>query len=439
MKLRQNNSQSVKGKLSSTLRSWLPILQADIESLKETLDEATRENPFVEIKSGNEVSEAKSNKLTIDRTKEENSHRIKDINDINVSNSSTDTIEAMELSKTSLYDKLSEQIENNSYFPTQKSKDIAYVIIDNLNDDGYFDVDIQKLSKDIGVDVGMIERIRSRFQYLEPYGVGAVDLWESFLFQLNNYDLDDDKLYECCHKVIKDFENLELYQKDPYFLEALKIIKKFQNPPAIAYKSEQVQIIPDIFIYSHEGSIKVDLNDSYYPEIDIDLGGIENKFDFVKEKVKEVKLLIDALDLRKATLKKMAVMILEHQYDFFEGGDIKPMKLDDLAEDLGRHHSTISRAIQNKYISCDRGVFPIKSFFATAMGEDGEISNSAIKSFIVETIEAEDRVKPLSDTKILTLVEKKFNMKIGRRTVTKYRLQAGISSSSDRKKLYKFA
>lgn len=435
MKLRQ--STNVKGKLSNTLRSWLPILQADIESLKETLDEVTRENPFVEIKSGNEISQFNGEKLTKQKIKDQNRHSIKDINDTNVSNSSTDVIEAMEFSKTSLYDKLSQQIDA-PLFLSQKSKDIAYLIIDNINDDGYFDTDIDELAKSSGHDAGSIERVRLRFQYLEPIGVGATDLLESFLFQLDNYDLED-YLYKSCQVMIKDIENLGDYEKDPYFVEALRVIKKFQNPPAIAYKMEQVQIIPDIYILGSGDKIEVLLNDSYYPDIVIELGGIDDKFNFVKEKVKEARSLIDALDLRKSTLKKMAFMILEYQYDFFNGGAIKPMKQDDLAEELDRHHSTISRAISNKYISCDRGVFPIKSFFATAMGKDGEVSNSEIKAFIVELIELENRDKPLSDNKILTHVEQKFNIKIGRRTVTKYRTMAGISSSSDRKKLYKFA
>ncbi len=182
----------------------------------------------------------------------------------------------------------------------------------------------------------------------------------------------------------------------------------------------------------------MNLNISYYPDIVIDLGGIDKKFDFVKEKIKEATSLVDALELRKSTLMKIGLMIVEYQYEFFQGGAIKPMKLDDLAGDLDRHHSTISRAVSNKFISCDRGVFPIKSFFAVALGEDGEVSNSEIKSYIQDIIKAENHAKPLSDNKILAEVEKKFNIKIGRRTVTKYRMQAGIASSSDRKKLYTF-
>lgn len=423
MKLRQG--VSTKHKLSGTLRGWLPILQADIESLKETLDQAAKENPFVEIKSGNEVREQGS------KTKSSS------YNQESAKNSVSSEIEALTVSQSSLYDKLSEQIVA-PLFPTEKSKNIARIIIDNINDNGYFDAEIENIAKQIGEDIGTIERIRQRFQYLEPSGVGATDLLESFLFQLNDFDLEDG-VYKCSIRMIEDFENLEKYQNEPHFTDALRIIKKFKNPPALDYQKEQVQIIPDIFINGSGGKIEVKLNETYYPDIVLDLGGIDEKFDFVKAKIKDATSLIDALDMRKATLTKIALMLVEYQYDFFNGGSIKPMKLDDLAGELDRHHSTISRAISNKYLSCDRGVFPIKSFFAVALGEDGEVSNSEIKSYIQTLIKEENRTKPLSDNKILDHVEQKFNIKIGRRTVTKYRMQAGIASSSERKKLYTFA
>ena len=419
MSLRIKQSQKVtqKGKLSQTMRSWLPILQADIESLKEELDKFAKANPFVEIKAGQEVS-SQSRKSNYKYQK----------------NAISNEIEAMGVGVKSLYDVLYEQIVP-PLFPTQKSKDIAFKIIENINDDGYFDEDSTKLSKDIGVDVATFERVRARFAYLEPSGVGAVDLLESFLFQLNDFDLSDE-VYKCCVMLIEDFENLQNYQKSPYFNEALRVIKKMKNPPALHYKKEQYQIIPDIIITSVDGEIKVSLNESYYPDIVIEKGGIDDKFDFVKQKIKEANSLIDALELRKATLMKIALMIVEYQYEFFQGGAIKPMKLDDLAGELDRHHSTISRAIANKYISCDRGIFPIKSFFALAVNEDNDTSNREIKEFIKEIIKNEDRKKPLSDNKILAIVEEKFNIKLGRRTITKYRISQNIASSSDRKKHY---
>jgi RNA polymerase sigma-54 factor len=414
--IKLNSTITQKGKLSQTMRSWLPILQADIESLKEELDKFAKENPFVEVKAGHEVSSRSKKMLP------------------SMKNAISNEIEAMSMSVKSLYERLHEQIVA-PLFPTTKSKEIAYKIIENINDDGYFDAESEVVAKEIGVDIATFERVRQRFAYLEPSGVGAVDLLESFLFQLNDFDLSDE-VYRTAVMMIEDFENLEKYQKEPYFNDALRVIKKMKNPPALHYKKEQYQIIPDIFIDQSGTEIKIRLNESYYPEIVIDKGGIDEKFDFVKKKIKEANSLIDALELRKATLTKIALMIVEYQYEFFQGGAIKPMKLDDLANELDRHHSTISRAIANKYISCQRGVFPIKSFFALAVSEDSDTSNAEIKEYIKEVIKNEDRSKPLSDNKILSIVEEKFGIKLGRRTITKYRMALNIASSSDRKKIY---
>ncbi len=423
MKLRFTQNTSQKTKLSQTMQSWLPILQSDLESLKETLDNATKENPFVHVTSGSEVNlPAKSKKLKREEY---------------VKNAVTDELEAMNSYKDTLYDKLNKSL-NYSLFPTKLSQDIADEVINNINENGYFDADVEQVAKNLGVDVDTFESVRKRFAYLyEPTlsGVGAVDMFESFLFQLNDFDLDDD-LYRVCVKIINNFENLSDYKSEENFNDAMKVIRKLKNPPAINYLEDRFQVIPDIFILEDDEGLKVSLNDAYYPEIVIDCGGIDEDFDFVKKKVKDAKLLIDALDLRKATLSKVALMLIEYQYEFFTGGAIKPMKLDDLASELDRHHSTISRAISNKYLSCSRGVFPIKQFFATSLGGDSDTSNAEIKDYLSELIKNEDRKKPLSDNKIVALVEKKFEIKIGRRTITKYRLQLNIQSSTQRKKLY---
>jgi len=415
MKLRTSVGVANKQKISTTMRSWLHILQTDLEGLKEALDDAKKENPFIEVISGSEVKKSSRN-----------------FKDNYQKNSVSSEIEALSISKKSLYDKLSEQIQA-PLFPTKNSVDIAYEIIKNIDNNGYLKVSVDEIANNLCISSEAVERVRKRFAHLQPSGVGAVDLYESFLFQLNDFDLSP-KLYDLTSKIIKDFENLTSYQNEDGFLRAIKIIRKLKNPPALEYKEEIVQIIPDIFILNTNTEIKVTLNNSYYPDIVIDTNGLEDEFDFVKKKVKEAKNLVEALSLRKETLTKVALMLVEYQYDFFQGGDIKPLKLEDISSELDRHHSTISRAIANKYISCDRGIFPIKSFFSTAVDED--TSNSAIKSYIKEIVKSEDRKKPLSDNKILEKVNKKFGTKIGRRTITKYRIAEGISSSSDRKKNY---
>ncbi len=419
MKLRARVEHTTKQKLSSTLRSWLPILQSDLESLQEILEPFAAQNPFIEIKPGNEKVDKRFEKKSFFQQASKES----------VSN----VIEALTIGKNSLYDVLYEQI-NPPLFPTVKSQDIAYEIIQNLDNEGYFQKNsFKEISKKLNCSVENIDQIRKRFSNLTPCGVGAVDFKESFLFQLDEFDIDDN-LYNFVVEIIKNFESIESYTPNLLFKEAIKLIKKFKNPPAIEFLEEEKQVIPDIFIFKTGENIEVKLNDAYYPDIVLDTEGLDDKQEFVSKKIKDAKDLIDALEMRKATLYKIGLLIVEYQYDFFFGKAIAPMKLKDLATELKRNPSTISRAISGKYISCNRGVIPLKQFFATAVEED--ISNSAIKEYMYELVKHEDYQKPFSDMKLLSLIEKKFGVKMVRRTITKYRQQSNIAGSSERKKLY---
>lgn len=413
MMLRQKQTLAPKIKLNQTLRSWLPILQSGLDELKETLEPFIKENPFATIEHKNlEKSEKKRNFF------EQVSK-----------NSVSESIEALSIYKESLYEKLVSQI-NPPLFPTQKSQDIAYKIIECLDDEGYFSYDDEIFA---GFNENEVERVRARFAYLEPCGVGAKDIKESFLFQLGEAEASEE-IVECAKKIILNFENIEKLRKLKFYDDALKIIKKFKNPPAVEYLEEASQKVPDIFVLSTSSGISVQINDEYYPEISIDTEGLDEKETFVSSRIKEASELIDALEMRKATLYKIGLMIVEYQYDYFLGGDIKPMKLKDLADELGRNPSTISRAIANKYLSSPRGTVALKNFFAT--GFDEETSNAAIKEFLLELIKNEDRKKPLSDLKIQELIQAKFNIQIVRRTITKYRKILNIGSSSQRKKIY---
>lgn len=217
----------------------------------------------------------------------------------------------------------------------------------------------------------------------------------------------------------------------------MKVIQTFKNPPAIDYFEEIREVIPEIFVIEEDGEIEVRINDEQYPLVVIENEKIAKKETYLRNKIKEAKDLIDALEMRKATLYKIGLMIVEYQYDFFKGGEICPMKLKDLADEFNHAPSTISRAISGKYLECNRGIFSLKSFFATAIDED--TSNTAIKDYIADLVKNEERKRPLSDTKLLQIVEDKFGVKVVRRTITKYRKQLNIASSSERKKLYEIS
>ncbi|EKL4707328.1 RNA polymerase sigma-54 factor [Campylobacter jejuni] len=371
--LKQKITQAPKTKISQTLRSWLPILQANIEDLKENLDKFAEDNPFLNVQD-------------LIQTHDKGKNYFDSFYKHNVNSAFVDS---KGLAKKSVYELLNEQILP-PLFPTSKSQELAKKIIECLNEEGYFEYDEEFLKE---YSLEEIERVRARFKFLDPVGVGAKD-----------------------------------------YKEALAVLKRFSTPPFLEYFEDSRIIVPDIFVYKENGEIKVKINDDYYPEISIQTDGLEH--DFLSHYIKEAKNLVDALAMRKATLYKIGLMIVEYQYDFFMGKEIKPMTFKDLALDLERNASTISRAVANKYLSCERGLIPLRDFFAFALDEEGETSNVGVKEFVANLVKNEDRNKPLSDSKILELIKEEFKVDIGRRTITKYRKHLNIASSTDRKKLY---
>ncbi|MDE5592312.1 MAG: RNA polymerase factor sigma-54 [Helicobacter sp.] len=423
MKLKTRASTALKNKLSSTLKSWLPILQSSVGDLEEALGEFAKENPYFEIQSGI-VSNLSAHKKKIPEFK-----TFKEVNHI----------ENSCIQEESLENVLFAQI-TPPLFPTTSSQNIAKKIIENLNEEGYFEGDCHKIAQEVKSNVQEIEKIRKRFAYLDPPGIAAKNLIESFYFQLYNMDIESG-IFDLCLKILRNIENHSSFKNEAFYQDSMKIIQSFKNPPAIDFFEKEPAIISDILILEEEDNIQVQINEKYYPSIQIQTLPKKNelyaKEDFIKAKIKEARDLVDALEMRKATLYKIGLMLVEYQYEFFMGGEIKPMKLKDLAEEFGHAPSTISRAISNKFLECSRGIFPLKIFFATALDED--TSNLTIKDFLAELIKNENRQKPLSDTKILKLIEEKFSIKIVRRTITKYRAHLNIASSSERKKRYKIS
>lgn len=417
MKLRQ--SVENKQKLSSTLRNWLPILHASLGDLEESIAPMLDGNMVAEVKSGFE--------------KNSDHREVKKLLSGSLSkNSQSEHIEALTVSEKSLYDVLYEQI-TPTLFPTPNAVKTAHKIIEGLNSDGYYEGVISQDAKSINVSEMYFESIRQRFAYLDPVGVASLDYKESFHFQLLSSSVDS-KYYELSSKMIDSLENLSQFSKREGYDIALQTIQSFVNPPAMEYFQRDLEVIPDIFILSNsDGEIEVTLNDQFYPKITIDESyGVEHSL--ITEKIKEARSLVDALEMRKATLYKVGLMIVEYQYAFFTGGDMMPMTLKTLADEFGHNPSTISRAIANKYISCDRGVIAMKNFFTTALDDD--VSNDAVKKFILSLIKEEDHKKPLSDMKLLTQIQEKFKIKMVRRTIAKYRKQLSVAGSSERKKLY---
>ena len=404
-------STAQKQNLNLSLKLWLPMLQTSIQDLESYLTNLSYENPFLEVtKSKDFYSNFTSN------------------------GTSGEFIESLAFYSNSLNDKISEQIENETLFPTPNSKKVALEILCDIDENGYFDGDIEKIAITCNVYKEYVESIRQRFARLEPSGVGALDLQESFLFQLDAIDRKiDDELYNFTKKIIKDIAHVDKYAAHHRFNDAKDIIKYFNNPPAIDYINDNVQVVPDFFVEINE-DIDIRINNAYYPDIKVK-NPFNTKNENIKEKLKEAKDLVNLLNLRKSTLYKIVLIIVEKQISFFVGGELRPFSMQEIASELGFAESTISRAVANKYVECNLGIFPLKYFFSNAVDKD--LSSSQIKSYIKSLVEYEDKEIPLTDESILEFIETKFSLKMVRRTITKYRKMLDIPSSKERKKLYK--
>ncbi len=397
----------VSNKLSTKLISFLPILKANADELFEEIKEISKENPYIEVINKRFVTVS------------------------NLKNANTSEIEALSVAKTSLYESLIEQIENSNLFPTSKSKRVALEILKDINTEGFFEGDEKEIAKRLGIKEEEVKKIRERFIYLNPPGVGAKDLKECMLFQLHNLEIEDE-VFQLVKEMIECLENLSKFSKEKHFKKALEVIKQLRVLPAMEYIKDE-EIIPEIIVLNKDGELEIRINDEHYPEVDVKAP--DEKSVFSKEKFKEARNIIDALEMRKATLKKIALMIVELQYEFFQGGVIRPMKIKDLADELEYAPSTISRAIANKYLLCDRGIIPLKSFFSTALDED--VSANQIKEEIKRLIKNEDKSKPLSDEKLTQIINQKYSLNLVRRTISKYRDHLKIPTSRERKRLYK--
>lgn len=420
MKQNYNFKQKQLPRLS--MQTWLPLLQCSLSDLEKHIQVITNENPCLEVKSGFEVSESSSQRSHFAYLESQN----------RVSNASSDEIEWMSVSNESLYEKLDFQIAA-PLFPTPISQKIARQIILYINDEGYFEGDVAEIAKQTDTDVYKVEQIRQRFAYLEPSGVGAVDYKESFLFQLNDYTLDDE-LSILMSALIINFEKIEKFLNHPRLHDAKDILKHLKNPPALAYMEEEQQILPDMFIEYKDNDFTIRINHDFYP--DLVVNQIDKYDNFAKQKFKEARELVKLLELRKATLYNVGLVLIEKQYTFFMGGELKPLRLQDVADELGFNESTISRAISDKYLECEHGVFAFKDFFSNAIND---VSTSEIKNFIQRLVNSEDKNNPFSDKYLHEKVEERFGVKMVRRSIAKYRQELDIPSFKERAFLYKLS
>src|SRR5688572_153163 len=363
----------------------------------------------------------------------------------------------------SLSDHLLWQLSMQASDPALRT--IGEAIIGNLDDDGYLVATVDELSSMGPWSTADVEQSLKLVQGFDPIGVAARDLQESLLLQLRHIRVtgapEEQDRIAVAERIVTEYMRLlqnhqvpELAKKLGISIDELKqhieLIQQLDPKPGSRYNPSQSQyVIPDVYVVKVEEQYVAVLNEEGLPQLRISPvyrrlldKGAENSDEtraYVKDKFRSALWLIKSVEQRQKTIHKVATSIINFQRDFLDHGIeyLRPLVLRDVANDIGMHESTVSRVVTNKYMHTPQGVFEMKYFFHSGIASSyGEaVSSVTIKQRIRKIIEQEDGRKPLSDSKIVNMLQKE-GLDLARRTIAKYREELKIPTSNQRKVLY---
>jgi RNA polymerase sigma-54 factor len=336
-------------------------------------------------------------------------------------------------------------------------RDIGTAIIGNLDDDGYLVASVDEIAAMGNWQVSDVERALALVQRFDPIGVAARDLQECLSLQIRHLGLEGtptERIVTEHLRLLQNHQVPELARKLGLSIEELKqhiaIIQHLDPKPGSRHNRQASQYVtPDVTVVKVEDQYVVVLNEEGLPQLRISPAyrrlldkGTENSDEtraYVKDKFRSALWLIKSVEQRQKTIYKVATSIVNFQRDFLDHGieHLRPLVLRDVANDIGMHESTVSRVVTNKYMHTPQGVFEMKFFFHSGISSSyGEsVSSVTIKQRIRRIIENEDPHKPLSDSKIVSLLQKE-GLVLARRTIAKYREELKIPTSNQRKVLY---
>jgi len=339
---------------------------------------------------------------------------------------------------------------------TQRQSCIGEFIIDTINNEGYLGMKPAEIADALKVSEAEVNQVLGVIRTFDPPGVGAESLSECLKFQMDPGDPRYEILVELVDKFLDDVaanrlaavaKNLKLTIKETQ--ELVDIIKSLDPKPGLQYVEEKSvdYIMPDVVIERVGSEYVVLVNDTSVPRLNInsyyrnlvysDRAVDKNVKKFVEGKLNSAIWLIKSIEQRRLTMYKVASTVVEYQREFFDKGIayLVPLTLKEVADKVGVHESTVSRAISNKFVQTPRGTFSWKFFFASGVytSEGDAASANWVKRMIQDLISSENPKQPLSDQKLTDMLQVK-GINISRRTVAKYREDLGIFSSSKRKR-----
>src|SRR5216684_4426749 len=362
-------------------------------------------------------------------------------------------LENTPIRRSSLEDHMMWQLRMSSL--PQADQRIGATIIYNLDNDGYLETPLEELAAQLEVEPGEVERVLKRVQRFDPPGVAARDLRECLLAQLQNLGMEE----SLAARMVKN--HLNLLEKHRYAEiakilgvtietvgQAAKVISDLEPKPGRDYGGEEpTYVVPDVYIHKVGEEYVVTLNREavprlrlagYYQRVLNDVDVAQETREYLQERLRSARWLVKSIYQRQQTIFKVATSIVKFQRAFFDHGIslLKPLVLKDVAEDIGMHESTISRATANKYAHTPQGIYELKFFFTSGVkGASGEdVSAETVKEEIRAMVTAETPLSPLSDQAIAEMLRVK-QINIARRTVAKYRQAMGIPPSANRKQI----
>lgn len=340
-------------------------------------------------------------------------------------------------------------------FSTESEQAMAEAIIGNFDHSGFFEESLAELALLNNFDEKELTHVLEEIQHFEPFGIGARNLQESLMFQLKGRGKEDTIAYRI---IAEHYEDL-LHNRIPQIQKALGCsskevmqaveneIAKLELHPSSSFNSSiTVTIVPDATVYQEEDKLVVSINDDPLPQLcfnrrylrmlDDPSQPLETR-NFIKQKILSAQWFFQNIHQRNSTLERIAQSLAKRQYSFFSqpNGQLVPLTMKMLAEELSLHESTIARAVANKYLHTPRGLFPLRFFFTNAyQSKEGEdLSSATVREKLQALIKSEDKQKPLSD-EALSIMLQAQGISCARRTIAKYRRALEIGNAHQRKK-----
>lgn len=429
----QKQKQTQKLAMTQKLQQSIQVLQFSMDELVEFVETEALANPLIEISEPN---------YTLNYSKPRSS-----------SGKEMEYLSQIPDNTVSLFEYLIDQIHLN--YRDTYLRTLVLFLVEYIDLNGYLKISLEEASETTGATMVQMLDALTLIQQLDPAGVGARDLRESLMLQTERDDFAPVLTYiileETFEELVQRKWDLIAKRFNITLHEIQQVFDYIQTltptPGAVFGSTEGLYIIPDLTVRISEGQIHLTSNRQGVPEIKFQHHYFEQMaqakdpevLKYLKEKQQDFEWLEKTIQQRGDTILRVGEAIIRHQQDFFfdKARPIKPLILKEVAEELGVHESTVSRAVNGKYLETDFGVFELKTFFSQKIAsrtEDGEdLSTDSVKKRLKELVDQEDKRKPLSDQKLVELLKKEA-IDISRRTVAKYRDALKIPSSSKRKR-----